>query len=77
MLNIYKAAFKLGPVNQFMLDLNAKYLLKLEAQGVKVKKGDQTSSPILKWFYNIAKKELALIRNSAVYGEDLVRMFSV
>lgn len=60
-----------------MLDLNDKYLSKLEKQGVKVVNGDQTSIPILKWFNDTTNKEVVLVTNSEDYEEDVVRMFGV
>ncbi|KAK1421808.1 hypothetical protein QVD17_24442 [Tagetes erecta] len=70
-----KTAFVPGLIRQFMLDDIAKYLPKLEQQGVKVFTGDQTSHPILRWFYDTGNKELVLARQKfeKVIGKDFVQ----
>jgi len=72
-----KTAFVPGVIRQFMLDDIAKYLRKLEQQGVKVFKGDQLSLPIKKWWYDSGNKELLLIRNLEDKSVNEFRMFGV
>lgn len=60
-----------------MLDLNAKYPLKLEQKVVNVIKGYQNSPPILKLFYDTGTKELGQTRNSEDYSIYLIIMFGV